>query len=156
MASKARFLLGLVLPGLVAILLLAATLTVSAREAGTDTYAASFGADELQGSAAPGATATYALTLTNTGTQGDTYDIEVLPGPADWAAWASVATVSLAPGRSETFEVEVEIPVYCGYGELEMTAVLALSESDPATYATVTLVTTVVDTMYSNGFENPD
>ncbi len=151
MASRTHFLLGL----LTAAVLSIAAQPASAHVPRVDAYGATFGADELEGSAAPGAAATYALTLTNTGTEADTYDIVVLPGPADWAAWASVMTVSLEPATSGTFDVEVEIPVYCAYGELEMTAVIALSENDPATYATVSLVTIAVDTLYSNGFENP-
>jgi hypothetical protein len=145
MTSKARF------PSLIAF----AWLAVAAPGIASAGYEASLGADSTEGSAGPGLTAAYALTLTNTGTEEDTYAIAAAPGPLGWLSWPSIAGVTLGASESVSFDVYVDIPIYSGYGSFESTVVSAMSQGYPPTHASITLHTIAVDALFTDGFENP-
>lgn len=101
----------------------------------------------------PGETVTYTVTVTNTGTQDDTYDVTAFGSV--FTATPSAATVAVAAGQSGTVDIAVEIPLAAAIGTLSATAVAATSQGDPTVSGSITLTTTVAedDTIFADGFD---
>jgi len=118
-------------------------------------YAFTLDAATTEGSGPPGSTVTYTLTISNTGTQQDTYDISAIG--MNWTATPSATTVTVDAGQSATFDVAVDVPDTVAIGSLDTAAVTVTSEGDPGTTADLTLTTTAAlpDEIFSDGFENP-
>jgi hypothetical protein len=119
-------------------------------------YGAAFDADGYAESGAAGTTATYTLTLSNTGTENDTYDIAATSANG-WTVTPSVPSIAIDAGASASFDVAVEIPADAAVDAFDTETVTATSEGDPEVSATATLTTTVVndDTIFADGFDPP-
>ena len=82
--------------------------------------------------------ATYYITVENTGTNGDTYDLSVTSTEADFA-WLNKTSVSLGAGESEVLELNVSSFLAGDYD----TTVEASSTTQPGVSDDVTVTTTV-------------
>lgn len=98
----------------------------------------------------PGATVTYALTLSNSGGTADSYGLAIAGN--SWATTLSASSVSLAPGASATVYAGVAIPAGAADGATDAVTVTANSEGDPSVNDSAILTTTVssapVDDLY--------
>lgn len=117
-------------------------------------FAANLEADPVAGSGEPGSAVTYTVTVSNTGTEADTYD---LAAAGVWAANTSVASIAVPAGTSATFDVTVDIPPGAALGDSDVTTVSATSQGDPLVEATIDLTTTAAlgDVIFADGFELP-
>jgi len=108
-----------------------------------------------EGSGAPGSIVTYTLTITNTGSEQDTYDIAAVG--TSWTTAPSVPTVTLDAGASTTFDVTVEIPGAATIGSTDTASVTATSQGDGGVSASASLTTTAAqsDEIFADGFEIP-
>lgn len=88
----------------------------------------------------PGEVVTYTLTLSNTGTENDTYDIEIA---SVWASSLSDTSVSLNSGSAESVSVEITIPGGATDGDSDTATITATSQTDPLVTATALLTTAV-------------
>ncbi|MCB9134574.1 MAG: proprotein convertase P-domain-containing protein [Anaerolineales bacterium] len=107
-----------------------------------DVYSVALSSDQAE-SGAPGETVTYVVTITNTGSTTDTFD---LSAAGIWTADLSVASVTLAAGDSATFTVDVTIPGGAADGDSDDTVVTATSQSDASATDSATLTTMAVIT----------
>ena len=125
---------------------------ITITEQGGAPYAVSLSADPTAGNGAPGATATYTVTVNNTGTTDDTYD---LAASGVWTATPSAATIAVTAGASATFDVAVDIPPGATLGDSDVTTITATSQGDPLVEGTVDVTTTaeVVDEIFADGFD---
>jgi uncharacterized membrane protein len=83
---------------------------------------------------APGST--FQLTVTNTGTVADTYDL-TLGGPAALVATLGSSTVALAPGASQSIPITTTAANFAAAGPLQLVAA-ATSQTTPAVTASAT------------------
>jgi alpha-galactosidase-like protein len=122
-----------------------------------DSFGVTLDADSLEGSGPPDSTVTYTLTVTNTGSTTDTFDIAATPGPGGWTVTPSVASVTLDAGLTTTFDVDVAVPGTATIGDSDTSQVTATSQGDPTATATVDLTTTAAeaDLIFADGFEIP-
>jgi len=88
----------------------------------------------------PGEVVTYTLTLSNTGTENDTYDIAIT---SVWASSLSDTSVSLNSGSSESVSVEITIPGGATDGDSDTATITATSQTDSLITATALLTTAV-------------
>jgi hypothetical protein len=92
--------------------------------------------------AIPGSSASYTVTVTNTGTTTDTFDLLVM---GDWSATSGVTqTMALSVGEAQTFVVEVTVPVTATNGMMDTTTVTAVSQFDGQVSASHEMTTTAV------------
>ena len=92
----------------------------------------------LLGSA--GEVVTYTLTLSNTGTANDTYDITI---SSAWASSLSDTTVPVNSGASATVSVEITIPGSAMNGDSDTATITATSQTDAMVTASALLTTSV-------------
>ncbi|MBK8988770.1 MAG: proprotein convertase P-domain-containing protein [Chloroflexi bacterium] len=104
----------------------------------TDTYGVELSGDQAQ-TGDVGTVVTYTLTLTNTGSVTDTFD---LSATGVWTATLSDASVTLAPNASTTFDVTVVVPAGAADGDDDAATVTAVSQTDASATASATLTTT--------------
>ena len=90
-------------------------------------------------SASPGHTVVYSVMLTNSGEATDTFTLAATTN--DWPT-SLPSSISLAAGATESFVVEVVVPVTASQGEVDSVLVVATSSNDAEATATVTLTTT--------------
>ncbi len=91
--------------------------------------------------AEPGATATYSLTVVNTGTQTDTFTLEAA---GSWIATLSASsTCELAPAATTMLYLDVEVPANATAEDNDETTILATSTNDPEVVETAVVRTTV-------------
>ncbi|MBI4770646.1 MAG: carboxypeptidase regulatory-like domain-containing protein, partial [Chloroflexi bacterium] len=88
----------------------------------------------------PGANVTYTLTLTNTGSMADTYDVDLTGN--NWSTVVPGAVGPLEPGESATVEVVVIIPPDASDGATDTAILIFTSLGDPTVWASSTLTTT--------------
>lgn len=88
----------------------------------------------------PGNVVTYMLTLSNTGTENDTYDIEI---SSVWASSLSDTSVSVNSGSSDSVSVEITIPGGATEGDSDTATITATSQNDVSVTASALLTTTV-------------
>jgi hypothetical protein len=100
----------------------------------------------------PGSDVVYALTLTNTGTNADTFDVSLSGN--DWPTVAPPTIGPLGPGVSATLGVTVSVPLTAGCGDFDMVSVTATSQHDASVFDSSTLTTTV-NTVYGPIIEPP-
>ena len=117
-------------------------------------FGVSFGAPSDALAGAPGETVVYTVTINNTGTVDDTYDLAVA---GIWTSTPSVTSIAIPAGGSDVFNVSVDIPGDALPGDSDIATVTATSQGDPNVSATTELTTTaqVDDTIFADGFENP-
>jgi subtilisin-like proprotein convertase family protein len=96
--------------------------------------------DALSGE--PGSTVTYAVSVTNSGSCQDTYDVSV-SGNA-WTTGAPLKAGPLAAGASTSFDVTVDIPAEALPGDSDQAQITVASQSNPAMQDDSLLTTTVV------------
>ncbi|GAB4580555.1 MAG: hypothetical protein Fur0022_32970 [Anaerolineales bacterium] len=114
------------------------TLTVEAATYGVDLS----GDDAASG--APGTTVSYVVTITNTGTTTDTFD---LTSASTWPTTLSTLTITLGAGESTTFMVDVDVPTNALAGETDVATITATSQGD-GTSTDTTLLTTAAEAVY--------
>ena len=113
----------------------------------------SLAADPVAGEGAPGTTVTYTVTVDNTGTTDDTYD---LTAAGVWTAATSVPTIAVTAGASATFDVTVDVPGGATVGDSDVTTITATSQGDPLVDATIDVTTTAAageDLIFADGFD---
>jgi hypothetical protein len=88
----------------------------------------------------PGATVTYTLTINNTGSTGDTYDLDVTGN--SWATTLSAPTVSASAGASGSVSVSVMVPADADSGASDTATITATSQGDSSVSDTALLTTT--------------
>lgn len=122
-----------------------------------DSFGVTLDADSLAGAGPPATTVTYTLTVTNTGSTTDTFDIAATAGPGGWVVTPSVASVTLDAGLTTTFDVDVDVPGAATIGDSDTSEVTATSQGDSSATATVELTTTAAeaDQIFADGFELP-
>lgn len=108
--------------------------------AGTADYAVELGGTN-SGMGLPGELITYTLTLSNTGTFTDVYDLT--SGLADWAVNIPTAVFTLTGETAVTVHVTVQIPGNADEGDSDTTSITAQSRNDAAVHDSMTLMTTV-------------
>ncbi len=86
-----------------------------------------------------GETVSYVVTITNTGTTTDTFD---LAASGIWTTTLSDTSVTLASGASVTFTVDVSVPGNAADGDSDATTVTATSQGNPSVTDSATLITT--------------
>lgn len=89
----------------------------------------------------PGKTIVYSLTLTNTGSSVDIFDISV--GGSIWMATAAPSSTSLDPGESATILVSVQVPSAAEPGESDTALITVISRGDSSRQAQVVLTSQV-------------
>lgn len=117
-------------------------------------FGVSFGAPSDALTGAPGETVVYTVTINNTGTEDDTYDLAVA---GIWTSTPSVTSIAIPAGGSDVFNVSVDIPGDALPGDSDVATVTATSQGDPNVSATTELTTTAQldDIIFADGFENP-
>ncbi len=93
-------------------------------------------------SGAPGTTVTYTLWVTNAGTCGDTFDVD-LSGNA-WPTSAPAEVGPLAPNAGAALDVAVDVPAGAGVGDWDEAIVTLSSQIAPTVTASSVLTTTAV------------
>ncbi|MBK8899865.1 MAG: hypothetical protein IPM53_01655 [Anaerolineaceae bacterium] len=88
----------------------------------------------------PGDVVIYTLTLSNTGTENDTYDITISSG---WASSLSDTAVPVNSGNSASVSVEITIPGGATNGDSDTATITATSQTDAMVTASALLTTTV-------------
>jgi len=91
------------------------------------------------GGAAPGHSVTCKFTVTNDGTESDTFDL-VLQG-ATWPSTVEATTGLLAPGASATAHVAVTVPANAAAGNWDAVTLVAVSQGNPSAQDAVAAVT---------------
>lgn len=117
------------------------TLTTSVEEA-PPTYGVALSAAQ-DDFGAPAETVTYLVTITNTGSTTDTFD---LSATGVWTTSLSSASVTLGAGESINFFVHVTVPGDAVDGDADDTVVTATSQGDATATDSTTLTTTAVIT----------
>jgi len=117
-------------------------------------FGVSLGAASNALTGAPGDTVVYTVTIDNTGSVEDTYDLAVT---GVWPSTPSIASLTIPAGQSDVFNVSVEIPIDAVPGDSDVATVTATSQGDPNVSATTELTTTaqLPDVIFADGFENP-
>ena len=87
----------------------------------------------------PGATVSYTLTLSNTGTLSDVYNLTF---SSDWAISVPTTSFSLAGGASSPVAVGIAIPLGATEGDSDTAVITATSQTDALVMASVLLTTT--------------
>jgi hypothetical protein len=91
---------------------------------------------------APGATVSFAMTVTNTGNIGDTFSL-VASGNS-WVTTVTPASVTLGPGATANFTVDVTLPTGAMPGASDVATITATSQGDPNVLDSATVTTTVL------------
>jgi len=99
--------------------------------------------DTAAGSALPGATATYTLTITNNSDGWRTFD--VLVESSDWVTTVAPALVGMYPGNSKTVTVTVTVPAGAALGDFDEAVILTQMRSDTRHTDRSTLTTTAAE-----------
>ncbi len=100
--------------------------------------------DYPNGQAAPGGTAVYAHTLTNTGTVPDTYTLSYHSSQGWSMTFDPAGPITLEPGASRTVLATLSVPASATPGTVDTTVITATAQSNPARYDTATDITTIV------------
>jgi len=117
-------------------------------------FGVSLGAASNALTGAPGDTVVYTVTIDNTGSVEDTYDLAVT---GVWPSTPSITSLTIPAGQSDVFNVSVEIPIDAVPGDSDVATVTATSQGNPNVSATTELTTTaqLPDVIFADGFENP-
>lgn len=99
-------------------------------------------AQPLQQEAFPGETLTYQITITNTGTEDDTFTISTQNN--EWPVTVSQSTIGpLTPNASEQFTVRVEAAINSQQGDSDTVDIIATSRANTYKSDSQALVTTI-------------
>ena len=137
-----------------------ATITISAPEASnspqevpvsltitpiipTAGYYVSVSASPLSQTGLPGHTLDYTITITNRGTEADTYDLSIT-SHQDWALTAPSTTSEIASVASESITLSLTIPQNAAAQTEDQITIIATSQSDPAASDSATCTAVVV------------
>lgn len=102
-------------------------------------YGVTLTSDSAARSGPAGSTVVYNLTLKNTGSAADTFDVACSGG---WTVTCPVDLGPVNPGKTSKFEVRVTIPTAAENGTKDITSVTVTSRGDGSTAAVVNLTTT--------------
>jgi uncharacterized membrane protein len=94
----------------------------------------------------PGEIVTYTISLLNTGTVEDTYELTVSDN--DWPTILSEDTVTLLPGENADVTVAVEVPADAMGGDSDIATVTATSTGDPGGASDSLTLTTSAAAVY--------
>ncbi len=104
-----------------------------------DTFGVTLASDSAARSGPAGSTVVYNLTLKNTGSAADTFDVSCSGG---WTVSCPVDLGPVKPGKTSKFEVRVTIPTAAENGTKDIASVTVTSRGDGSTAASVNLTTT--------------
>ncbi len=93
-------------------------------------------------SGAPGSVVVYTLSITNTGSVSDTFDLDV---DAQWVTLLSTSSITLEAGEVTTFTAEVQVPSAANAGDTGLALVTATSQSDSNVTDDARLTTTATE-----------
>ncbi len=96
------------------------------------------------GVAAPGGSATYEHTLTNTGNVTDTYTLSYHSSQGWTVSFNPSGPITLGPGASHTIIATVNVPASATPGSVDTTVITATAQSDAGRFDTATDVTTII------------
>lgn len=139
----------------------AATITISAPQASnspqevsvsltitpitpTATYSVSIAVSPGAQSGLLGDTLDYTVTVTNTGTAADTYDVSATE-EQEWTLTCPSATSEIAPGVSQDIALSLTIPEEAAPQTEDEITIVATSQSDPATSDSTTCTAVVIE-----------
>jgi uncharacterized repeat protein (TIGR01451 family) len=109
-------------------------------------YSLQLSPSESSAQADPGQVATHTLTLTNTGGVTDTFFLDL---DSPWSFGIPEAVGPLEPGASESFNVEITVPLSATNGESVVSLLSVASQGDPGEVAESLLTTTANDYQFS-------
>lgn len=89
----------------------------------------------------PGAAASYTLSVTNTGSYTDTFDVAVAGN--SWATTPATDTLTIGPGQSAELQVSVAVPASAGPDDQDTATVTVTSRGSAVANASATLTTGV-------------
>ncbi len=98
----------------------------------------------------PGKSVDYIITVKNTGTLQDTFDLSTSSVSSGWSASLSQNSVTLNAGTSTNVTLTVTAPSSATQGELQNVTVTAVSEGDSSKSDSITTTTTVVTLYITN------
>ena len=110
-------------------------------------YGVNLTVDSTDKTVQPGESVDYTITVKNTGTLQDTFDLSTSPVSSGWSASLSQTSVTLNAGESTDITLTVTAPSSATQGESQNVTVTAVSEGDSSKSDSVTTTTTVV-TLY--------
>ncbi len=106
-------------------------------------YGVNLSVDSSSKTVQPGASVDYAITVTNTGTLQDTFDLSTSSTSNGWTATLSTNRVTLNAGASTTVTLTVTAPSSANNGDSQDVTVTAVSEGDFSKSDSITTTTTV-------------
>ena len=81
-----------------------------------------------------GDSATYVVTLTNSGDNADTFGIEIGDMPKDWSASSSISSVYLEPTAEQQFTMDVTVPNTAAVDEYAVIQIIARVQEEDYNY----------------------
>jgi len=109
----------------------------------TEGYYVSVSASPLSQTGLPGHTLDYTITITNRGTEADTYDLSIT-SHQDWALTAPSTTSEIASVASEGITLSLTIPQNAAAQTEDQITIIATSQSDPTASDSATCTAVVV------------
>jgi len=108
----------------------------------TASYDVSVSVSPLSQTGLPGHTLDYNITITNRGTEADTYDLSIT-SHQDWALTAPSTTSEIASVASEGITLSLAIPQNAAAGTEDQITIIATSQSDSAASGSATCTAVV-------------
>ncbi len=113
-------------------------------------YGVNLTVDSTAKTVQPGGSVDYTITVKNTGTLQDTFDLSTSPVSSGWSASLSQNSVTLNAGESTNIILTVTAPSSATQGESQNVTVTAVSEGNSSKSDSVTTTTTVVTLYITN------
>ncbi|MBK8984857.1 MAG: choice-of-anchor B family protein [Chloroflexi bacterium] len=117
---------------------------------GDPTYGVALSPDDTA-VAQPGATVTYTVQITNTGSVADTFNLAVT---SSWPTELSTLAIALDSGQSSSFTATVQVPLDAAAGDSDAAVVTAVSQAD-GSVSEATQLTTSAAALYGAAIAGP-